>query len=157
MVTTTYNLHNTNMIDQDMIDAANEIEERDAIDEVLDEANLKAREKSQENLPEAPASANTRVQLPSGRQYQITMRSSSMKDLVEQITFMEDYFDSHNWLVPQWQQKDGGGQKQQSYLEKDCPKCDDKIRLMTVKKDGPNKGKEFWGCKNKSCGHFAWA
>ena len=57
-------------------------------------------------LPEAPASTNTRVQLPSGRQYQITMRAKTVKEVCTMIESMESWFDNKGWTVPDWQ-KDG--------------------------------------------------
>lgn len=29
-----------------------------------------------------------------------------------------------------------------------CPQCGEEMTLRTVKKDGPNKGNKFWGCKD---------
>jgi DNA topoisomerase III len=44
----------------------------------------------------------------------------------------------------------------------DCPKCNIPARKLTVKKDGPNKGRKFYLCPNKddpnsSCNFFKWA
>lgn len=88
-----------------MQDIDNEFPDRKDIDEVLDEANLVARQDNSV-LPEAPASANVRVKTKSGRQWQITMRTSSMKKLVEQIEAMDDLFNSKGWDVPNWQKEE---------------------------------------------------
>lgn len=69
---------------------------------------------------EAPASANTRVQLPSGRQWQITMRTDKVSDLVSQIEELEKVLDNKGWMVPEWQQKTSTAPVVASEA---CPKC----------------------------------
>jgi len=88
-----------------MTDIDKEFPDRKDMDEALDEANVAAKENMSE-LPEAPASANTRVKTSSGRQWQITMRTSSMLKLVQQIQAMDDLFDSKGWVVPNWQKEE---------------------------------------------------
>lgn len=40
-----------------------------------------------------------------------------------------------------------------------CPECNSMMRFCTVKKDGKNKGRQFWGCANydRGCKGFIWA
>ena len=38
-----------------------------------------------------------------------------------------------------------------------CPKCGQEMKLLTVKKEGKNKGRKFWGCPDRSCDGFEWA
>lgn len=39
-----------------------------------------------------------------------------------------------------------------------CSKCNEKATLLIVKKDGPNKGRQFFSCKNSAnCNFFKWA
>jgi len=39
----------------------------------------------------------------------------------------------------------------------ECPICKTEMRKLVVKKEGPNKGRPFWGCGVKDCDGFAWA
>jgi len=38
-----------------------------------------------------------------------------------------------------------------------CPKCKQEMNLLTVKKEGANQGRKFWGCPDRSCNGFEWA
>jgi hypothetical protein len=35
-----------------------------------------------------------------------------------------------------------------------CEKCSSNVKILFVKKEGPNKGKKFYKCE--SCGLFKW-
>jgi len=35
-----------------------------------------------------------------------------------------------------------------------CTNCDERVKIFTVKKDGPNNGKRFYNCK--ACSVFEW-
>uniref|UniRef100_A0A1Y1LNG7 DNA topoisomerase n=1 Tax=Photinus pyralis TaxID=7054 RepID=A0A1Y1LNG7_PHOPY len=35
--------------------------------------------------------------------------------------------------------------------------CNQEATLLTVRKEGPNKGRQFYACPNRSCNYFAWA
>ena len=38
----------------------------------------------------------------------------------------------------------------------DCCNCGDPANLLTVMKDGPNRGKKFYNCRTNSCDYFLW-
>lgn len=39
-----------------------------------------------------------------------------------------------------------------------CPGCDgNTMKELTVKKEGPNKGRKFFKCGDEKCGYFQWA
>lgn len=41
-----------------------------------------------------------------------------------------------------------------------CPQPNNQAKLLTVKKAGPNLGKEFYACakpQGEQCGYFSWA
>lgn len=39
-------------------------------------------------------------------------------------------------------------------MNEPCPKCGSDLKELTVKKEGPNKGRKFQSCN--SCDHFQW-
>ena len=128
-------------------------QDQELIDEIMDES--KVGQFDQAKLPEAPASANTRIKTKSGRQWQITMRTATVHDLIKQIDALDQLFDSKGWAVPQWQAEDVQAPKPE---EKPCPTCGKgTLRKLKVKKAGANFGKEFWGCSDRNCKHFEWA
>ena len=130
--------------------------DEDLADEILEKAHMDALEDDISELPEAPASANTRVQLPSGRQYQITMRTLSVNTLIKQIEVLEDRLTTKGWHAPDWQIM--GVKKpimQQSFGT--CPVCGEgEIRENIVKKESKNKGRKFRLCSVKDCTYFEW-
>ena len=45
--------------------------------------------------------------------------------------------------------------KKQSQVKATC-KCGQEAELLTVKKEGPRKGKRFWKCAQRQCDFFLW-
>lgn len=86
----------------------------------LNEDDLKEMNLDKPKSTEAPASANTRVQLPSGRQWQITMRTEKVSDLINHIEELEKVLDNKGWMVPEWQQKPANATTAPAEA---CPKC----------------------------------
>lgn len=101
-------------------------------------------------MNEAPFSANTRVVLPSGRQYQITIRTED--DGLELIEKLDEQLTKKGWKVPEWQKED----PTDSWTIA-CPECGQgQIKEHIVKKEGENKGRTFKACTNRSCKFFKW-
>jgi len=41
-------------------------------------------------------------------------------------------------------------------IEHKCDKCGSPMAVRTVKKEGPNKGRQFYSCLTKACNGFKW-
>lgn len=112
---------------------------------------------------EAPASANVRVQTQNGYQWQITMRTETVKDLVSQIKVMEALFANESWSVPEWQKDEDKPKKYEpEYVEgRVCPTCGEKL-VYAKKQDGTkfikcstNKWNKFKK-KAEGCPYVEW-
>ncbi len=102
--------------------------------------------KEDQNLPEAAASATCKVKSPAGFSYLFTMRSEQVKTLMLKLLDMEVWFKKAGW-VPQ---ENGYGQPKVDNKAKQeaCLHPEDQVKLIQVKKEGPNTGKWFKSCRN---------
>ncbi len=104
--------------------------------------------KEDQNLPEAAASANTKIKSPGGFTYQFTMRSESVKTLMMKIMDMEVWFKQHGWVASE----NGNVQVKESGLK--CKTCGGEAELRS---GVSSKGKPYKGifCLEEK-DHVSW-
>lgn len=63
----------------------------------------------------------------------------------------------HEKCYFEWQDKDSDDETVKKDELPSCPGCEaNTLRKYTVKKEGPNKGREFLKCADDSCNYFQW-
>lgn len=113
---------------------ANEIDK--AIEEAA-EANDKFRKGEENNLHEAPASANIVCWI-DGFRTQLTMRDAEVSKVMDKLEFVVDYIKKKGWK-PSWKEEP----EKEPEPEGEVPKCE-KCGSDMVKRKG--KTGWFWGC-----------
>jgi len=110
---------------------------------------------------EAKWVAFTEIQMPGGAQWHITLREGCTRDdiqsVISAVESAQTSFSGKDWGKPDWKKTADEKDPDPDWIKHDCPRCEKgKIRELEVKKEGPNKGKKFKGCSNKSCDFFEW-